>query len=90
MEAYRREQGKAIRTIVSEMCVPPRVSAVAKLFPSFGILLGFALDLRAHDTNGKHWDFDDEEMRDRAWAQVCSEQPLLLIRTPVCTAFSAW
>jgi hypothetical protein len=29
-------------------------------------------------------------MRDRAWAKVEQEQPLLLIGTPMCTAFSAW
>ena len=86
---YRRERGKAIRAIVSEMYSPPRVSAVAKLCPSFGILPGFALGLTTHDTDGKHWDFDDEEMRARAWSKVRNEQPLLLIGTPMCTAFSA-
>ena len=34
---YRREWGKASRAIVREMFSPPRVSAVAKLCPSFGI-----------------------------------------------------
>ena len=87
---YRRERGKAIRAIVSEMYSPPRVSAVAKLCPSFGILLGFGLDLTTHDTDGKHCDLDDEEMRARAWSKVRNEQPLLLIGTPMCTSFSAW
>ena len=50
---YRRERRKAIRGIVSEMYVPPRDSAVAKLCPSFGILPGFALGLTTHDTDGK-------------------------------------
>ena len=73
---YKRERGKAIRAIVSEMYSPPRVSAVAKLCPSFGLLPGFAFDITTHDTDGKHWDFDDEEMRARARAKVRSEQPL--------------
>ena len=30
------------------------------------------------------------EMRQRAWAKVKSEEPLLLIGSPMCTAFSAW
>ena len=72
---YRRERGKAIRAIVSEMYSPPRVSAVAKLCPSFGILPGFVFDLTTHDKDGKRWDFDDEEMRARAWAKVRSEHP---------------
>ena len=84
---YRREQRKAIQAMASAMYSPPRVSALAKLCPSLGILLGCALDLTTHDTDGKHWDFDGEEMRDRTWAKVRSEQPLLLIGTPVCTAF---
>ena len=29
-------------------------------------------------------------MRDLAWATVKTEQPLLLIRSPMCIAFSAW
>ena len=87
---YRRERGKAFRAIVSEIYSPPRVSAVAKLCPSFGILPGFALDLTTHDSDGRHWDFDEEDMRARAWAKVKSEEPLLLIGSPMCTAFSAW
>ena len=87
---YRRERGRAIRAAISEIYSPPRVSAVAKMCPSFGILPGFALDLTTNDTDGRHWDFDEEEMRDRAWAKVKSEQPLLLIGSPMCTAFSAW
>ena len=63
---------------------------MAKLCPSFGILPGFALDLTTSDDDGRCWDFDDEDMRQRAWAKVKSEKPLLLIGSPMCTAFSAW
>ena len=87
---YQRERGKAIRAIVSEIYSPPRVSAVAKMFPSYGILPGFALDLTTHDHDGRHWDFDEEEMRERAWEKIKKEQPLLLIGSPTCTAFSSW
>ena len=58
------------------------MSAVAKLCPSFGILPGFALDLTTHDDDGRHWDFDEEDMRERAWAKVKKEQPTLLIGSP--------
>ena len=42
---YRRERSKALRAVVSEIYSPPRVSAVAKMCPSYGVLPGFALDL---------------------------------------------
>ena len=87
---YRRERSKAIRAIVGEIYSPPRVSAVAKLCPSFGILPGFALDFTTHNHDGRHWDFDEEEMRNRALAKIREEQPLLLIGSPMCTALSAW
>ena len=87
---YRRERGKALRAIVREIFFSPHVSAVAKLCPSFGILTGFALDLTTHDHGGRHWDFGEKEMRDRAWANVKTEQPLLFINSPMCTGFSAW
>ena len=34
--SYRRERGRAIRAGISEIYSPPRVSAVAKMCPSFG------------------------------------------------------
>jgi hypothetical protein len=66
------------------------VSAVAKHCPSYGILPGFALDLTTNDHDGGCWDFDEEEMRKRAWVKIEEEQPMLLIGSPMCTAFSAW
>ena len=65
---YRRERSRAVRAVVSEIDSPLRVSAVAKLRLSYGILPGFALDLTTNDSDGRLWDFDQEEMRDRAWA----------------------
>ena len=61
---YRRERGRAMRAIVSEIYSPPRVSAVAKLCPSFGIFAGFALDLTTHNDDGRHWDFDEDDLRE--------------------------
>ena len=54
--SYRTERGRAIRAVISEIYSPPRVSAVAKMCPSFSILTGFALDLTTNDTDGRHWD----------------------------------
>ena len=74
---YRRERSRAVGVVVSEIYSPPRVSAVAKLCPSYGILPGFALDLTTNDHDGRCWDFDEEEMRKRAWAKIEAEQPAL-------------
>ena len=79
-----------MRAIVSEIYSSRRVSAVAKLCPSFGILPGFDLDLTTHDDDGRYWDFDEDDLRERAWAKIKKEQPTLLIGSPMCTAFSAW
>ena len=70
---YKRKRGKAMRAIVSEIYLPPRVSAVAKLCPSFGILSGFALVLTTHDDDGRHWDFDEHDTQERAWAKIRKE-----------------
>ena len=76
---YRRERSCAVRAVVSEIYSLPRVSAVAKLCPSYAILPGFALDLATNDSDGRHWDFVEEAMRSHAWAKVKEEQPVLLI-----------
>ena len=80
---YRRERSRAFGAVVSKIYSPPRVSAVAKLCPSYGILPGFAFDLTTHDSDGWHWDFDEEEMRSRAWSKIKEEQPMLLVGSPM-------
>ena len=87
---YRGERSQAVRAVVSEIYSPPQVSAVAKLSLSYGIIPGFALDLTTNDSDGRCWDLDEEEMRRGAWAKIEEEQPMLLIGSPMCTAFSAW
>ena len=88
--AFRREQHKAVKRMVSEIYSPARVSALAKMCPEYDILPGFALDLTVSDIDGRVWDFDDDEMQRRAWAKIHAEAPLMIIGTPMCTAFSAW
>ena len=76
---YRRERGRALRAVLSEICSPHRVSAMAKMCPSYGILPGFVLELTTTDSDGRNWDFDDATMRERAWAKIKAEEPLLII-----------
>ena len=87
---YLRERRRAVKHIVSEIYSPPRVTAAAKLLPELRCVPGFALDLTVQNEQGLPWDFDLLENRQRARAMVEAEKPMLLIGSPMCTAFSAW
>ena len=87
---YRRDRKKALKAIVSEIYSPPRVTAAAKLLPELKLMPGFALDLTTADTDGALWDFDSKVMRERAMKKVKEERPMLLVGSPMCTAFSTW
>ena len=86
---YQREK-KAATNRLAEIYSPPRISAAAKLLPSLGCLPGFALDLTTNDENGCPWNFDKVEQRRKAWELLERERPMLLVGTPMCTAFSTW
>ena len=86
---YRREQ-KTVNRLIAEIYSPPRVTEAAKLLPGLGCIPGFALDLTTVDENGAPWDFDKPEQRKKAWDLLKEKSPMLLIGTPMCTAFSAW
>ena len=60
------------------------------MLPELKLIPGFALDLTTADADGKLWDFDDKVMRDRALQRIRTERPMLLIGSPMCTAFSTW
>ena len=87
---YQRERRRAVKAVVSEVYSPPRVTAATKLLPELKIIPGFALDLTTADTDGNAWDFDFKHMRERALHKVRTERPMLLIGSPMCTAFSTW
>ena len=86
--AYRREATKRLRAIVSEIYSAPRVTAMAKRRSRLGVIPGIALDLTVHDEDGKPWDFNDPQQRRNAEQLLDEQRPLLLIGTPMCTAFS--
>ena len=79
-----------MKAVVSEIYSPPRVTACIRLLPELRLIPGFALDLTTADSDGKLWDFDSKEMRERAMRRVKEERPLLLVGSPMCTAFSTW
>ena len=53
-----------------------------------GLMLGYSLDLSVNDIDGKPWDFSDKSKRAKAIKMVRNRQAMLLIGSPMCTAFS--
>ena len=54
----------------------------------YGPTPGLALDLSTTNDKGERWYFDKKEKRDEAERLLDEERPLLLIGSPMCTAFS--
>ena len=87
---YRRERQRAVKRVVSEIYSPPRVAAAIKLLPELRLIPGFSLDLTTADSDGCLWDFDSTTMRDRVLKRIREEGSMLLVGSPMCTAFSTW
>ena len=75
---YRRERKRAVKAIVSEGYLPPRVTAATKLLPELKCMPGFALDLTTADADGRLWDFDEKVMRGRALSE-CDVRSLFFL-----------
>ena len=86
---YRRERAKAARAIIAEVYSPPRVTAAANRLPKYGMQPGLSLDITVNDETGLPYDFSIKAQRTKAEALIAEQQPMLLIGSPMCTAFSA-
>jgi len=86
---YRRERAKAARAIIAEVYSPPRVTAAAGRLPKYGLQPGLALDITVNDETGQPYDFSIKDQRTKAELLIDEQQPMLLIGSPMCTAFSA-
>ena len=64
------------------------MTEMARRRARLGVLPGFALDLTGCDEKGRPWDFNIPEMRDEAERRLDHQKPMLLIGTPMRTAFS--
>lgn len=87
--AYKRERGRALDRIVSEIYSHPRVAATAKLLPSLRIVPGASLDITVNQETGGPWDFNILGNRRKARKLFGEQQPVLIISSVVCTAFCA-
>ena len=79
-----------LRTLIGKMELaevysPPRVTEMAR---KTGLKAGWSLDITTCDNDGEPWDFNKVEMRNRAVRKILADEPLLLIGSPMCTAFS--
>ena len=89
--SFGRERRRAARRIVSEIYSPPRVTKMLSSMPNHFLVPGFALDLTCTDpVDGLPWDFDKPEKRARARRLFRDQKPLVLIGSPMCTAWSTW
>jgi hypothetical protein len=86
--AYKKERAKAVKAIVADIYSPPRITKAIKMMPSSKVIAGFALDLTTCDEDGRAWNSDEEEMRQRAKENMATEKLCFLIGSPFCTPYS--
>ena len=70
---------------VTEIYNPARFTRDAK---HFGLVPGIAYDLTQVNDDGEHWDFDRQDHRRRCLVEIAREEPVLVIGSPMCSAFS--
>ena len=84
MENALKTEG--VSSHVSEIYSRPRVTSMAE---QLGLIPGMSLDLATVDPDdGKPWDFNVREKREKALKLVFTRRSLLLIGSPMCSAFS--
>ena len=71
--------------IVSEYYSPPRVATYAE---EFGLIAGVSRDDTAVDDQGERWDFNREDMRQRATDEVKAGKFDLIVGSVMCTDWS--
>ena len=65
-QSYRKERRRVVKAMVLEVYSPPMVTAVCKLLPELKVIFVCAFYLTTSDVDGRAWDFDEKETRDRA------------------------
>ena len=70
---------------VAGFCSPPRIAGMAA---HMGLRAGWGMDVTTQDDDGRAWDFNVLEMRNRAARRVIEDKPLLLIGSPRCRIHS--
>ena len=90
-KGYQRERNKAYNRIVSEIYSPPRVARMVESMPELKLIPGMALDFTCIDPDDNlPWDFNIKAKREKALRMIRQQKPMLLIGSPMCTAWSTW
>ena len=71
---------------VAEFYSPPRIASMGG--GNMGFRAAWSMDTTIHDTDGRAWDFNSMEMRNRAARIVLQDTPFLPTGSPVCIAHS--
>ena len=74
-----------VQSHVTEAYSPVRVTGMAD---KMGLIPGLAMDLTTCDEHGNPWDFNVDAMRSKAKHIVKHKSALLLVVSPMCSAFS--
>ena len=89
--SYKREARRGFKKLVSEVYSPPRITAASRRGRYAHLAPGLAFDITVNDPDdGMPWDFTRRDKRDKARALLRKYRPLLLIGSPMCTAFSTF
>ena len=90
-KSHLREKNTARRKILSEVYSPPRITAETTRAGWKNVAAGFAIDFTVVDPeDGRPWDFNRKDKRDKALAMVQKQEPYMLVGSPMCTAFCTW
>ena len=76
---------QVVQAHVSVAYSPARVTGMAE---KMGLIPGLAMGLTTCDEHGNPWDFNEAAMRSNTKKQLKSKAALLLIVSPMCSAFS--
>ena len=69
---------------VAEFYSPPRIIQMAN---QMGLRVGWSMGITTNDVDGKAWDFNIPEMRNRAARRILIDKPMLLIGSPMCIVY---
>ena len=70
---------------IAEFYSPPRITSMAS---RMGLRAGWSMDITTHDTDGRPWDFNNPEMRNRAATNEFNDKPMLRNGSPMCIVHS--
>ena len=88
--SFKREARRSFKHLVSEIYSPPRVTAAIRRGRYAHLAPGLAFDITVRDPDdGLPWDFSRRDKREKARALIRKYRPILLIGSPMCTAFSS-